>query len=149
MAVPSWRVIGIDTLEIEGRREDILNALELWEVEYSDLKASQEGISIKLPRYQSRKVEDFLRAKSFSCRITKRRGLPVFLLKLMKRPGLIVGMAFFLISMYFYGSFVFDIWLVMAAAMTVGENLFPTSFCTIRTGRSPPCSDPTTGERSA
>ena len=109
MAVPSWRVIGIDTLEIEGRREDILNALELWEVEYSDLKASQEGISIKLPRYQSRKVENFLRAQSFLCRITKRRGLPVFLLKLMKRPGLIVGMAVFLISMYFYGSFVFDI----------------------------------------
>ena len=34
-------------------------------------------------------------------------------------------------------------------AMTVGEWRFPVSFCTIRTGRVPPCSLPTTGDRSA
>ena len=39
--------------------------------------------------------------------------------------------------------------LVMAAAMTVGLYRFPISFCTIKTGRSPPCSLPTTGLRSA
>ena len=38
---------------------------------------------------------------------------------------------------------------VIAAAITVGENLLPTSFCTIRTGRIPPCSEPTTGLKSA
>ena len=38
---------------------------------------------------------------------------------------------------------------VIAAAITVGLCLLPTSFCTISTGRTPPCSDPTTGERSA
>ena len=38
---------------------------------------------------------------------------------------------------------------VIAAAITVGLYLFPTSFCIISTGRSPPCSEPTTGERSA
>ena len=36
-----------------------------------------------------------------------------------------------------------------AAAMTVGEYLLPTSFCTTSTGRTPPCSLPTTGLRSA
>ena len=39
--------------------------------------------------------------------------------------------------------------LVMAAAITVGLNRLPTSFCTIKTGRMPPCSEPTTGLRSA
>ena len=38
---------------------------------------------------------------------------------------------------------------VIAAAITVGLNLFPTSFCTISTGRIPPCSEPITGLRSA
>ena len=47
------------------------------------------------------------------------------------------------------GSFAFDILLVMAAAITVGLYLFPTSFCTMSTGRSPPCSEPTTGLKSA
>ena len=40
-------------------------------------------------------------------------------------------------------------WLVIAAAITVGLNRLPTSFCTISTGRTPPCSLPTTGLRSA
>ena len=40
-------------------------------------------------------------------------------------------------------------WLVIAAAITVGECLFPVSFCTIKTGLVPPCSLPTTGLRSA
>ena len=38
---------------------------------------------------------------------------------------------------------------VMAAAMTVGLCRLPISFCTMSTGRTPPCSEPTTGERSA
>ena len=38
---------------------------------------------------------------------------------------------------------------VIAAAITVGLYLFPTSFCTIKTGRNPPCSLPTTGLKSA
>ena len=38
---------------------------------------------------------------------------------------------------------------VIAAAITVGLYRFPTSFCMISTGRSPPCSEPTTGLRSA
>ena len=41
---------------------------------------------------------------------------------------------------------VFD---VMAAAMTVGLYLFPMSFWTISTGLTPPCSEPTTGLKSA
>ena len=41
---------------------------------------------------------------------------------------------------------VFD---VMAAAITVGLYLLPTSFCTIRTGLIPPCSEPITGLKSA
>ena len=36
-----------------------------------------------------------------------------------------------------------------AAAMTVGLWRLPVSFCTIRTGRTPPCSLPTTGLKSA
>ena len=43
----------------------------------------------------------------------------------------------------------FDCWLVIAAAMTVGLNRLPTLFCTISTGLKPPCSEPTTGLRSA
>ena len=39
--------------------------------------------------------------------------------------------------------------LVEAAAMTVGLWRLPVSFCTISTGRMPPCSLPTTGLRSA
>ena len=42
--------------------------------------------------------------------------------------------------------FFFD---VIAATMMVGLYLFPTSFCTTRTGRTPPCSEPVTGLRSA
>ena len=38
---------------------------------------------------------------------------------------------------------------VMAAAITVGLYRLPVSFCTMSTGRTPPCSLPTTGERSA
>ena len=38
---------------------------------------------------------------------------------------------------------------VMAAAITVGLWRFPVSFCTISTGRMPPCSLPTTGLKSA
>ena len=41
------------------------------------------------------------------------------------------------------------VWLVMAAAITVGEWRLPVSFWTISTGRVPPCSLPTTGLRSA
>ena len=40
-------------------------------------------------------------------------------------------------------------WLVMAAAITVGLKRLPTSFWIISTGRTPPCSEPTTGLRSA
>ena len=47
------------------------------------------------------------------------------------------------------GNFALPILDVIAAAITVGLYLFPTSFCTIRTGRRPPCSLPTTGLRSA
>ena len=45
------------------------------------------------------------------------------------------------------GSFAFPIWEVIAAAMTVGLCRLPVSFCTISTGRTPPCSLPTTGLR--
>ena len=38
---------------------------------------------------------------------------------------------------------------VIAAAITVGLYRFPISFWIIRTGLSPPCSEPTTGLRSA
>ena len=38
---------------------------------------------------------------------------------------------------------------VMAAAITVGLCRLPISFWTMSTGRIPPCSEPTTGERSA
>ena len=47
------------------------------------------------------------------------------------------------------GSRAFPVWEVMAAAMTVGLCRFPVSFCTMSTGRTPPCSLPTTGLRSA
>jgi len=38
---------------------------------------------------------------------------------------------------------------VIAAIITVGLYLFPTSFWTTRTGLTPPCSEPTTGLKSA
>jgi len=47
------------------------------------------------------------------------------------------------------GSLAFPVCDVIAAAITVGLCRLPTSFCTIRTGLIPPCSEPTTGERSA
>lgn len=47
------------------------------------------------------------------------------------------------------GSLALSFWLVIAAAITVGLYRFPISFCTIRTGRIPPCSEPTTGLKSA
>ena len=47
------------------------------------------------------------------------------------------------------GSRAFPVWEVMAAAMTVGLWRLPVSFCTMSTGRTPPCSLPTTGLRSA
>ena len=47
------------------------------------------------------------------------------------------------------GSFALPVCEVMAAAMTVGLCRFPVSFCTMSTGRTPPCSLPTTGLRSA
>ena len=37
----------------------------------------------------------------------------------------------------------------IAAQITVGLCLFPTSFWITSTGRTPPCSEPTTGLRSA
>ncbi len=47
------------------------------------------------------------------------------------------------------GRFVLSCLDVIAAAITVGLWRLPTSFCTISTGRTPPCSLPTTGLRSA
>ena len=47
------------------------------------------------------------------------------------------------------GRFAFDCWLVIAAAITVGLNRFPTLFWTIKTALTPPCSEPTTGLKSA
>ncbi len=41
------------------------------------------------------------------------------------------------------------VWEVIAAAITVGLCLLPVSFWTMSTGRTPPCSLPTTGLRSA
>jgi len=38
---------------------------------------------------------------------------------------------------------------VIAAAITVGLYLFPVSFWIIKTGLTPPCSEPTTGLKSA
>ena len=37
----------------------------------------------------------------------------------------------------------------IAAQITVGLYRFPISFCIIKTGRTPPCSEPTTGLKSA
>ena len=47
------------------------------------------------------------------------------------------------------GSFALFILDVIAAQITVGLCRLPTSFWMISTGRTPPCSDPTTGLRSA
>ena len=47
------------------------------------------------------------------------------------------------------GSFALFILDVIAAQITVGLCLFPTSFWITSTGRTPPCSEPTTGLRSA
>lgn len=47
------------------------------------------------------------------------------------------------------GNLAFVSRLVTAHAIIVGEYLFPTSFCIISTGRTPPCSLPITGLRSA
>lgn len=47
------------------------------------------------------------------------------------------------------GSFALPVRDVMAATIMVGLYLLPMSFCKISTGRIPPCSLPTTGERSA
>ena len=44
------------------------------------------------------------------------------------------------------GVFIFE---VIAAQITVGLCLFPTSFWMISTGRMPPCSEPMTGLKSA
>lgn len=53
-----------------------------------------------------------------------------------------------LISMW-VGILLLPLWDVIAAAITVGLCIFPTSFCIISTGLTPPCSDPTTGLKSA
>ena len=47
------------------------------------------------------------------------------------------------------GSFALFIFEVIAAQITVGLCLFPTSFWMISTGRMPPCSEPMTGLKSA
>lgn len=47
------------------------------------------------------------------------------------------------------GNLFFPVCEVMAAAMTVGLCLFPMSFCMMMTGLIPPCSEPTTGLKSA
>ena len=47
------------------------------------------------------------------------------------------------------GSRAFPVWDVMAAAITVGLYRLPVSFWMMSTGRTPPCSLPTTGDRSA
>lgn len=47
------------------------------------------------------------------------------------------------------GSFALFILEVIAAQITVGLCRFPTSFWMTRTGRTPPCSEPTTGLKSA
>ena len=47
------------------------------------------------------------------------------------------------------GNFALFIRDVIAAQITVGLWRFPTSFWMIRTGRTPPCSEPTTGRKSA
>ncbi|MBE6542820.1 MAG: hypothetical protein E7675_00315 [Ruminococcaceae bacterium] len=109
MSVPSWLLIGVDTVEIWGKVEDILNLLELKGVEYSDLLVNCGGVEIKLPLYKSMGVKRYFKSMGYTVRIKKRQGLPTLFLRLLKRPGIIVGMAVFTLSMCFYGSFVFDI----------------------------------------
>ena len=52
-------------------------------------------------------------------------------------------------SSIWVGSFALFIFEVIAAQITVGLCLFPTSFCIINTGLIPPCSEPITGLKSA
>ena len=55
----------------------------------------------------------------------------------------------FVFSSTWVGSFALFIFDVIAAQITVGLCLFPISFCIISTGLTPPCSEPTTGLKSA
>ncbi len=48
-----------------------------------------------------------------------------------------------LLSSTWVGSLALFIFEVIAATITVGLCRFPVSFCITRTGRTPPCSDPT------
>lgn len=109
MALPSWIFIGIDKIEICGKVEEILNFLELYRVEYTCLEVISGGIRIELPMYKTSGVIRLLEETGYTSSIISRRGLPVVIIKMLKRPGIILGMAFFLTVLYFYGSFVFDI----------------------------------------
>lgn len=105
----SWMVPGVAELRIYGGAEEILNVLELHSVEYYGLSFFKEGVVIKLKEYKLRSVTELLRKRQIKAELVSRKGLPTLFRKIIKRPGMIVGVLMLVAAMYFYGCFVFDI----------------------------------------
>ena len=104
-----WNVLGASGMKIYGGAEEILNKLELHSVEYYGLKMDDDGVRINIPCHKRKHLVKCLARDGVRCEELDKKGIPVFLKKLFKRSGLIVGSIILCIAMYFYGRFVFDI----------------------------------------
>ena len=101
-------LFGVDWIEIEGNAEDVLNLLSLHRAEWKCVQKTDCGIELYVPRYSTGRIIKCLQGKN-SVIIKQRKGFPILLQKIVYRPGIILGMAFFVAVMIFYGRFVFDI----------------------------------------
>ena len=104
-----WNVLGASGMKIYGGAEEILNKLELHSVEYYGLKMDNDGVRINIPCHKRKHLVKCLAHDGVRSEELEKKGIPVFLKKLFKRSGLIVGSIILCIAMYFYGRFVFDI----------------------------------------
>ncbi len=105
----SFKFFGEDEIRIKGQKEKIINLLELNSVEYEDIKVFEGAVSLKVPSFRKKRIERYFALKGMEVETVEKRGLPAFIYRILKRPGLVLGGILFTLVMIFYGNFVFDI----------------------------------------
>lgn len=103
---------GTDRIKVTGDITRVLNLLEYYDVEYTDMKTADNSVEFTVLRMNTKKVQKLpFHNIGENCRmeIISRKGLPQLFIDFLCRPGMVLGAVVFVVCMLFYGSFVFDI----------------------------------------
>ena len=102
-------VLGFYVIEIFGNPEDIFNTLSLHGIEWWNGRVTDHGVILRIAGYNEKNARLCLERRGNKVEVVSRHGFPIFLGKLLRRPGIILGSLMFITAMIFYGEFVFDI----------------------------------------